>query len=159
MSRRFSEGRFGFMSKRKNAGRRRVFVCSPLAGAIVPNTQLAKELCKAVVDAGHAAFAPHVFYQQIGLDETSQSDRQAGIECGMAWLRVADEIWIFAEERSECSTGMLAELEWAERLTILPVLVWMPEAFKAFKGRGTFKRPTVAPRPPPPPSPLIPASE
>jgi hypothetical protein len=146
-------------SKRKNAGRKRVFVCSPLAGAIIPNIELAKELCRAVVDAGHAPFASHVFYPDIGLDDQKQSDRQAGIECGMAWLRVVDEIWIFAEERSQCSTGMLAEVEWSERLTIPPTLVWMPEPFKPFRGRGTFKRPVVKPMEVSPPSPPIPASE
>lgn len=129
----------------KKKGRKRIFVCSPLAGAIGSNTQLAKELCKAVVDAGHAAFAPHVFYQQIGLDETSQSDRQAGIECGIAWLRVADEIWVFAEERSQCSTGMLKEVELSEALPLAPKLVFMPTEWAAFRGRGTFKRSEAKP--------------
>lgn len=128
-------------SRKKKHGRKRIFVCSPLSGAIVPNIALAKDLCRAVIKAGHSPFAPHTIYTEY-LDDQIQSDRQAGIECGMAWLRVADEIWVFAEEKAQCSTGMLAEMEWAEKLTIAPLVVWMPEPFLPFKGRGTFNRPT-----------------
>lgn len=42
---------------------KRIYVCSPLRGDIEANQALARQLCKAVIDDGHAPFAPHILFQ------------------------------------------------------------------------------------------------
>lgn len=106
----------------------RVYVCSPLRGDIEANQALARQLCKAVIDEGHAPFAPHIFYTQF-LDDTVDKERAAGMLAGTAWLLQADEIWVFAESIDDCSNGMLEEVTRAKRCSIPPVAVWMPHCW------------------------------
>lgn len=113
----------------------RVFVCSPLRGDGTPksigrNVALAKRLCRAVLLAGHAPFAPHVHYTSM-LDEQIPAERDMGINAGFAWLTMADEIWMFARDIGECSPGMVKELNAARTMAMPPVVRWMPEEFEA----------------------------
>lgn len=119
---------------RRNATRKRVFVCSPLSGDVERNVALARDLTKAVIEAGHSPFTPHLFYTMF-LDDQIEADRNAGIACGKAWLRTADEMWMYADERAECSRGMAAELDFAEKLVIPPAVIWMPPEWAPFKDR------------------------
>ncbi len=134
-----------------------VFVCSPLRGTysnsesvpekvIAKNLALAKKLCLAVVREGHAPFAPHVFYPAIEMDDKNAIDRAAGIAAGLAWLGQAAEIWVFAEDIEQCSDGMRLEIERAERFSIPPKLVFMPECWEQFRSElpPAKKKPTVA---------------
>lgn len=121
-----------------------VFVCSPLRGTysnpesvpekvIEKNLALAKKLCMAVVMAGHAPYAPHVLSMAIGMDDKNLTDRAAGIAAGMAWLGMASEMWVFAEDLGQCSEGMRAEISKAERFSIPPKIVFMPECWAEFR--------------------------
>jgi hypothetical protein len=92
---------------------KKVFICSPYAGLIARNINVARELCRKVVELGHAPFAPHLFYPQF-LDEYKQSDRDAGIQCGLAWMAQCDEVWIYTD--NGISDGMKSEIEHAKKL-------------------------------------------
>jgi len=117
---------------------KRVYVCSPLRGYgtitdIERNLILAKKLCLAVIDAGHAPYCPHVLYTSIGLDDRNQKHRAAGIAAGMAWLGMADEVWVFARNLDECSEGMLSEVVKANKFNLPPKVVFMPDAWAEFE--------------------------
>lgn len=90
---------------------KRIFICSPYRGDIQANTARALELCRFVLRAGHAPFAPHLFYPQM-LDDGDQEQRAAGIAAGMAWLDACDAVL----RAGPISEGMYHELKHAERV-------------------------------------------
>lgn len=119
----------------------RIFVCSPLRGPdgqpSAENIALARRLMRAVFDAGHSPFVPHLLYPQV-LTE-SPEDLKRAFEANYAFLGVCDEIWVFAKDLDSCSRGMRAEVEWRGKVAEEraydgkdPIVVrFMPEAFQA----------------------------
>lgn len=91
-----------------------IYVASPYAGDIKKNMEYAKQACRAVMESGHAFFAPHLLYPAV-LDDAVPEERQTGIEMGLTLLHRCDELWAFG---SVTSSGMQAEIEEAERLRI-----------------------------------------
>ena len=81
----------------KRKSRMKIFVCSPLRGDVAANTALAKQLCLAVINEGHAPLAPHLHYVQF-LNDMVDNERLAGISAGLAWLAQADQLWVFAND-------------------------------------------------------------
>ena len=114
----------------------RVFVCSPLRArgdhTFEDNVELAKRLCKAVADVGHAPYAPRLFFQQF-LNDSIDRERKMGTKSGLVWLAMADEVWVYSESLDDCSDGMLGEVTTAGQLSIPPTVRWMPEAFVSVK--------------------------
>jgi len=108
----------------------RIFVVSPYRAETqagrVANIRLAWALCEAVVQAGFAPFAPHLFYTEF-LDDAHPVERELGISCGLAWLGVASEVWVYAADVEHCSSGMRAEIEVARRRGVR--VVFMPHQF------------------------------
>lgn len=117
---------------------KRVFVCSPLRAetseGYAKNIQIARELTRAVLLAGHAPFTPHLWYST-HLDDTRPEQRAMGMAAGAAWLRVADEIWVYAADEFGCSAGMKKEIALAGQLSLPVRVVWMPECFAEVKVR------------------------
>jgi hypothetical protein len=70
-------------------------------------------LCLEVTRLGHAPFGSHGFYTRF-LDDADPAQRQAGIECGHAYLAAADEVWVWTEYGVE--GGMVHDVEEARRL-------------------------------------------
>lgn len=97
---------------------KKVFVCSPLRGDILKNIEKAKELCHETIKMGHASFAPHAFYTHF-LDDRIESERNTGIQAGIEFLKVCDEIWVY--DIDGVSNGMQQEITLANELGI-PVL-------------------------------------
>ncbi len=99
-----------------------VFVCSPFSAykrygdkeivTVERNVVYARKLCAAALGQGVAPFAPHLMYPQF-LDDLAARERKLGIECGLAWLGVCDELWIAPGYRSD---GMWVEIWEAQRL-------------------------------------------
>ena len=87
-----------------------VFICSPLRGDYIENQKRAKGYCRE---------APHVYFTQF-LDDTVESERILGIDCGIALLDKCSEIWIYTERG--ISDGMKTEIEHAKQKGIK--LVW-----------------------------------
>lgn len=108
---------------------KRIFIVSPLRGDYARNLALAKFLCKIAVQDGFAPFAPHIFYTQF-LDDGAAPERMQGIDAGLAWLRVAQEVWAYADNFEACSAGMKAEIRLAELIGV-PVLYMPPTLSKA----------------------------
>lgn len=93
---------------------KRIFVCSPYKGDIEKNVEFAKDCCRFVTESGHYPFAPHLFCTQY-LDDNNEAERDLGINCGMAFLEVCDELWYFG---NNITSGMEKEIGWAKILKI-----------------------------------------
>lgn len=112
---------------------KRVFVCSPLRAGngftFEQNVAFAKKLCHEAVKAGYAAWAPHIFYT-LFLDDEKERERALGIQAGLAWLTMSDEMWLYADDQETCSEGMRKEVEFALKLSIPPTLLYMPKPWQ-----------------------------
>lgn len=89
--------------------RKCIFVCSAFAGDVAKNVENAKRYCQFVMEKGHAPFAPHLLYPQM-LDDGCAESRELGMDCGMAFLRRCQEVWVFSTDRT-LSKGMVAEVD------------------------------------------------
>lgn len=94
------------------------------------NAETARALCRAAMGAGVAPYAPHVFFPAIGLNDEVPADRSAGMKCGLSWLAMADELWVFALGYDECSEGMKREVEAAMKCSVPLDVAYMPKAFE-----------------------------
>ena len=91
---------------------KRVYICSPYAGDVQNHVAIAERLCWEAVVRGCAPFAPHLFYTRF-LDDDSGSEREKGIACGLAYMEVCDEVWVYTSDG--ISEGMWREIEHAQR--------------------------------------------
>ena len=92
---------------------KRVFICSRYAGNVERNITIAKRLCRMAVDDGAAPFAPHLLYPQF-LEDDDPADRMKGIGCGLAFMAVCDEVWVYTGDG--ISSGMEHEISHARRI-------------------------------------------
>ena len=95
------------------SGVKRIYLCSRYAGDTARNEVVAERLCRQLVDAGQAPFAPHLLYPRF-LDDRNPSERELGIACGLAFMSVRDEVWVYTADGF--SSGMGRELDHAFRL-------------------------------------------
>lgn len=93
--------------------RRRVVIESPYAGNIVDNEAFALSMCAMAAKQGYAPFASHLFYPQF-LRESLPADRAVGLQCGMAWLEAADEVWVCTPYGVGISPGMQLAITYAK---------------------------------------------
>lgn len=91
---------------------KRIYVCSRLRGPdgqpSQANIERARKLMRAVFDAGHAPFAPHLLYPQV-LTE-SKEDLAVSFKANFAFLNTCSEIWVDAPHSGACSQGMQLEV-------------------------------------------------
>ena len=92
---------------------KRIYLCSRYAGDTAKNVAVAERLCRRLVEAGQAPFAPHLLYPRF-LDDCNVSERELGIACGLTFMEVCDEVWVYAADG--VSSGMRQELDHAIRL-------------------------------------------
>jgi len=92
----------------------KIFVCSPLRGDIETNITNTKNYCKSVANQGFIPFAPHIFCTQF-LDDSIETERIQGINIGLEFLKICDEIWVIGDLFSE---GMRTEIEFAKKYKI-----------------------------------------
>lgn len=93
----------------------RAFICSPYSGDVDTNVALARRLCAAAVRRGRAPFAPHLLCPQF-LRDGDEAERLRGIDCGLAFLRCCEEIWVYTA--NGISAGMEREIAVAEEIGI-----------------------------------------
>lgn len=91
-----------------------IFICSPYKGKTEKeqsrNVRLTQRYCKLACSLGFTPFAPHLLYPQF-LDETNQSERDFGINCGLNILRNCSELWVCG---SKVTDGMKKEIQFAK---------------------------------------------
>ena len=102
---------------------KRVFICSRLRPderhTLEQNLRRASLGCITAMTKGYAPIAPHLMYIHF-LNDDTPSDREAGINAGLALLRVCDELWQWGATISE---GMAREIALAKKLGI-PIRVF-----------------------------------
>ncbi len=91
---------------------KRIYLCSRYAGDTATNFALAERLCRQVIGGG-APFAPHLLYPRF-LDDRNPSERECGIACGLTFMEVCDEVWVYSG--NGLSSGMRREVDHAIRL-------------------------------------------
>lgn len=112
---------------------KRIYVCSrhrgPDGQPSLANIERARKLMRAVFDAGHAPFAPHLLYPQV-LSE-SPEDLKRAFEANYLYLDVCDELWVDAEDELHCSKGMAEEIRYVLASPTMQPIVFMPPEFAA----------------------------
>ena len=82
-----------------------VILESPYAGSVKANVTYARACVRDSLMRGEAPIASHLLYTQPGiLDDTIPAERQAGIDAGLAWRRVADKTVVYTDRG--ISSGM-----------------------------------------------------
>lgn len=75
-----------------------VILESPYAGEVLKNIQYARRCVQDSLFRGEAPIASHLLYTQDGiLDDEIPSDRQLGIDAGLAWKTVAEATVVYAD--------------------------------------------------------------
>lgn len=86
-----------------------VYICSPYAGAVENNVELARALCAHAVARRKIPLAPHLLFPQF-MDDTDASERELAMFFNRILLSKCEVIWV--------SAGMRAEIEWAHHLEL-----------------------------------------
>lgn len=91
-----------------------IYVASPYAGDTEKNIEFTKRACRHVMNEGHAFFATHLLYPNFLRDDIP-TERQHGLNMGLAMLEHCDELWCYG---NRISHGMMQEINVADRLGI-----------------------------------------
>jgi hypothetical protein len=73
-----------------------VILESPFAGEVERNTLYARRALKDSLMRGEAPIASHLLYPQV-LDDLIPSERQLGIDAGLAWRKVAEATVVYQD--------------------------------------------------------------
>lgn len=95
----------------KKAYRPLVYICSPFAGDVENNVNMARVYSRFAVRNACIPIAPHLLFPQF-VDDSIPVERAIGMFMGMVLLGKCDQIWVFG---SRVSAGMAAEIEKAEK--------------------------------------------
>lgn len=96
---------------------RLVILESPFAGDVEANTAYARQCLRDCLMRGEAPIASHLLYTQPGvLNDDIPSERQHGIDAGLAWRRVADASVVYTDRG--ISKGMEYGIKAAEEAGI-----------------------------------------
>jgi hypothetical protein len=77
---------------------RLVIIESPFAGDVEANTEYARRCVRDSLSRGEAPIASHLLYTQPGiLDDDVPSERQWGIDAGLAWRVVAEASVVYTD--------------------------------------------------------------
>lgn len=90
---------------------RRVVVESPYAGEVDDNVAYARACLLDCLRRGEAPFASHLLYPEV-LDDAKPSERQLGLNAGLAWGRCADLVAVYIDRG--ISSGMRRGIEAAQ---------------------------------------------
>lgn len=77
---------------------RLVIIESPYAGDVEANLEYARRAVRDSLARGEAPIASHLLYTQPGiLDDSAPTERQQGIDAGLAWRRVAEASVVYTD--------------------------------------------------------------
>jgi len=93
---------------------KRVFICSPLKGAVERNIKRAELYCRFAFEEGFVPVAPHIYYPRF-LDDSNKDERAVGQRYGLEQMYNCTQLWVFGENITD---GMRAEIDLAKQLKI-----------------------------------------
>ena len=95
---------------------KKIFVVSPLGAKteeeIKENIKWTQKICRSINDEGYNVIAPVLLYPQ-WYSDTTPEERKKGIEFGLDWMLVCDEVRVFTTLRG-ISPGMTEEIKAAK---------------------------------------------
>ena len=101
-----------------------VFICSPFHPTgdtkeerdadFDHNINRTISACREAVEKGYVPYAPHLYFPQF-LDDNNKRERSLGIQRGLFWLAMCDEVWVVG---TRINRGMQVELDSAHELGI-----------------------------------------
>lgn len=95
----------------KRAYRPLVYICSPFAGDVENNVNMARVYSRFAVKNACIPLAPHLLFPQF-MDDSVPAERSIALFMGMVLLGKCDQVWVFG---GNISAGMAAEIEKAEK--------------------------------------------
>jgi len=112
---------------------KRVFVSSAFASNPKENVKLAIKYGKYTMDQGMALYIPHLMYPR-WIREDDPIQRRMGIDAGLKYLEICDQMWaFFPSNEEEWTSGMTTEREAAFDFGI-PVYVFLNGKDAIFHG-------------------------
>ena len=91
-----------------------VYICSPYAGDVERNVNMARVYSRFAVRNTCIPIAPHLLYPQF-MDDGRPAERELALFMGMVLLTKCEQVWVFG---SVISAGMRAEIAKAEKKNI-----------------------------------------
>ena len=91
-----------------------VYICAPLRSNVEQNIEFARQRAREVFQAGVVPICPHLMFLPIA-DPGNPSEDQAARDMGLQLVVLCQQINVYG---GECTAGMQAEIELAERLGI-----------------------------------------
>lgn len=79
-------------------------------GDVAANIAFAEAICRFAVSLGYAPFAMHLHYTRF-LNDNIPDERALGIQCGLTWTDLADEVWFCLRPGETLTEGMRMALE------------------------------------------------
>lgn len=95
----------------KKAYRPLVYICSPFAGDVENNVNMAKVYSRFAVRNACIPLAPHLLFPQF-MDDSVPAERSIALFMGMVLLGKCEQVWVFG---NTISKGMAAEIEKAKK--------------------------------------------
>ena len=92
---------------------KKVYICSPLGGAVEENLERVKQFARFAFGQGVVPVVPH-FYA-LCLDDSDPKERALALRAGQSLLWLCDELWVFG---NRITRGMRDELSFARHLNI-----------------------------------------
>lgn len=106
------------IAKEEKAARRMyrplVYICSPYAGEVERNVNMARVYSRFAVRNACIPLASHLLYPQF-MDDGNPAERSLALFMGLVLLTKCDQVWVFGRE---VSAGMAAEIAKAEKKKI-----------------------------------------
>ena len=91
-----------------------VYICSPYAGDVKQNVNMARVYSRFAVKNTCIPLAPHLLYPQF-MDDGSPAERELALFMGLVLLTKCEQVWVFG---GVISAGMAAEIAKAEKRKI-----------------------------------------
>lgn len=91
-----------------------VYICSPFAGDIENNVNMARIYSRFAVRNDCIPLTPHLLFPQF-MDDSIVSERELALFMGLVLLTKCEQVWVFGRIISK---GMAAEIEKAEKKRI-----------------------------------------
>ena len=91
-----------------------VYICSPYAGDVKQNVNMARVYSRFAVKITCIPLTPHLLYPQF-MDDGSPAERELALFMGLVLLTKCEQVWVFG---GVISAGMAAEIAKAEKKKI-----------------------------------------